>query len=247
MKKLISSGLALAVAALAIAGCAAQKELPDTGYDYAQMSPEVIEAHLSVEEFVNRAVKEGFPVKLWRGVRIDTLLIDNFGKNIQISFNENFARINFRENTVDAIYDALQGYLSEDYSDYNLTVKSMGVEIYQLVPNFYRSSKDKYDQSRIPKDFKRELKPVVRNVSKPYETTNGLYNKNIGLWHSHGWYYANREDRWEWQRTRTFQTVEDVFPMTFTIPYIIPMLQNAGANVFVPRELDLQTLSLIHI
>ena len=42
-----------------------------------------------------------------------------------------------------------------------------------------------------------------------------------------------------------FQTVEDIGPTAFTIPYLIPMLENAGANVFVPRERDVQTNEVI--
>ncbi len=65
------------------------------------------------------------------------------------------------------------------------------------------------------------------------------------MWPSHGWYYNNKMERWEWQRPRLFQTVEDLLPMSFTIPYIIPMLENAGANVFTPRERDTQTNEVI--
>ena len=72
-----------------------------------------------------------------------------------------------------------------------------------------------------------------------------MYNRNIALWHSHGWYYEQRLNRWEWQRARLFQVVEDIGPMAFTIPYLIPMLENAGANVFVPRERDIQSHEVI--
>jgi hypothetical protein len=33
--------------------------------------------------------------------------------------------------------------------------------------------------------------------------------------------------------------------MAFTIPYLIPMLEHAGAMVFVPRERDTQTNEVI--
>lgn len=38
-----------------------------------------------------------------------------------------------------------------------------------------------------------------------------------------------------------FCTTEDLFTQTIAIPYLIPMLENAGANVFVPRERDWQS------
>ncbi|MEJ5263337.1 MAG: fibronectin type III domain-containing protein [Ignavibacterium sp.] len=91
-----------------------------------------------------------------------------------------------------------------------------------------------------------ERKPtLIKNISKPYSVTNGLNDKNILLWHSHGWYYNNQEKRWMWQRARLFQTVEDIGPLSFTIPFLIPMLENAGATVFVPRERDTQINEVI--
>jgi hypothetical protein len=91
--------------------------------------------------------------------------------------------------------------------------------------------------SRIPEN--RPPVPFIDRVEFG-DYKNGLTGKNIVLWHSHGWYYSQKENRWEWQRPRLFQTVEDLIPLSFTVPFIIPMLENAGANVFVPRERDFQ-------
>lgn len=51
-------------------------------------------------------------------------------------------------------------------------------------------------------------------------------------------YYELGHARWEWQRARMFETVEDKFPSTYVLKYITPMLENAGANVLMPRERD---------
>lgn len=48
-----------------------------------------------------------------------------------------------------------------------------------------------------------------------------------------------------WQRARLMGTVEDLFPQAFVLPYLIPMLENAGAYVLVPRERDLNTTEII--
>ena len=50
---------------------------------------------------------------------------------------------------------------------------------------------------------------------------------------------------WEWQRPRLFCTTEDLFTQSFVIPYIIPMLENAGAIVYTPRERDWQRNEVI--
>lgn len=73
----------------------------------------------------------------------------------------------------------------------------------------------------------------------------GLSGRNIALWQSHGRYYEEKTSRWEWQRSPNFQTVEDMFTQSFVLPFLIPMLENAGAYTMTPRERDLQTNEII--
>lgn len=87
--------------------------------------------------------------------------------------------------------------------------------------------------------------PWVKNTSLPYKTTKGLYNRHIALWASHGRYYDQKKGRWKWQRPNLFCTTEDLFTQTIVVPYLIPMLENAGAVVFTPRERDWQTNEII--
>lgn len=84
-------------------------------------------------------------------------------------------------------------------------------------------------------------KPWVTNKSKPYSISQGLYGHHLGVWPSHGRYYNYKNGIWEWQRPQIFCTTEDLFTQTIVLPYLIPMLENAGANIFVPRERDWQT------
>lgn len=44
---------------------------------------------------------------------------------------------------------------------------------------------------------------------------------------------------------RCLQTVEDLYTQSFVLPYLVPMLENAGANVLLPRERDCQTAEII--
>ncbi len=87
--------------------------------------------------------------------------------------------------------------------------------------------------------------PWVYNTSHPYFITEGLQNKHLSVWASHGRYYDNDQRRWKWQRPNLFCTTEDLFTQTIVIPYLIPMLQNAGAIVFTPRERDWQKHEII--
>ena len=73
----------------------------------------------------------------------------------------------------------------------------------------------------------------------------GLSGRHIALWQSHGRYFEQKLDRWEWQRPCLFQTCEDMFTQSFVLPYLVPMLENAGAYVMLPRERDTQTNEVI--
>ena len=55
----------------------------------------------------------------------------------------------------------------------------------------------------------------------------------------------NDKGEWGWQRPRLFCTTEDLFTQSFILPYVIPMLENAGANVYTPRERDTQKNEVI--
>ena len=88
-------------------------------------------------------------------------------------------------------------------------------------------------------------KPWVSNTSLPYTITNGLAGRHLAVWASHGRYYSEEDLRWKWQRPAIFGTTEDLFTQTIVVPYLIPMLEDAGAVVFTPRERDWQRHEVI--
>lgn len=119
----------------------------------------------------------------------------------------------------------------------DIQIYSDGYELHELVTMRYRS---------IPKAHTpAAVQPLVRNTDLPYQCPDGLEGKHIALWGSHGWYYNNQLDRWLWQRARLWTTVEDLFTSSYTMPYLVPMLENAGAVVLQPRERDTQTAMVL--
>lgn len=87
--------------------------------------------------------------------------------------------------------------------------------------------------------------PWVENVSRPNTISHGLQGRHLSLWASHGRYYDIGKGEWRWQRPFLFCTTEDLYTQTLVVPYLIPMLENAGANVFTPRERDWQRNEVI--
>ena len=176
--------------------------------------------------------------------KYDTVVVDQKAKKIKLVMNEGFSYIPFRpENSLQYNQDFKQ-LLGLKFRNYSVSIESMKKEIQELIPNVYRNQSVAIDAKRLSQTVNTKL-PVVRNSSANTSFPEGLSNRNIALWHSHGWYYENTLDRWEWQRARVFQTVEDIWTMSFVVPYITPMLENAGAQVFLPRERDTQTHEII--
>jgi N-acetylmuramoyl-L-alanine amidase len=73
----------------------------------------------------------------------------------------------------------------------------------------------------------------------------GLNDRYIMVWQSHGRYYDEGQDEWIWQRAPIHRTVEDMYTQTYVLPFLIPMLENAGAYVMTPRERDTQVREII--
>ena len=88
----------------------------------------------------------------------------------------------------------------------------------------------------------RHRSPLVRTDER---WSRGLSGRHIALWQSHGRYYEEKTDRWEWQRAATFRTVEDLYTQSYVLPFLMPMLENAGAVVMTPRERDVQSWEVI--
>ncbi|MBP1618029.1 MAG: hypothetical protein H6Q14_1856 [Bacteroidetes bacterium] len=166
---------------------------------------------------------------------VKSIVADAGKKQLTVTVDENLAYLPFTDKLVSQIETCVRNLLQDSLKKYRLTLISDGQPISELIPNVYRSGKK--DQSRIFNNKANKV-PLVRRESQPFQIRDGLSGRHIALWPSHGWYYEQKLARWEWQRARMFQTVEDLFPMSFVVPYLVPMLENAGANVLLPRERD---------
>jgi len=118
----------------------------------------------------------------------------------------------------------------------NVTVMGTDLDEY-IVPRLNS------DGTPVSANFRRkDPKPTHPFIEKVGEQdfVKGLTGRNMVLWQSHGRYYEENTDRWEWQRAPLFQTVEDMYTQTYVLQFLIPMLENAGAYVLTPRERDPQ-------
>jgi len=172
-------------------------------------------------------------------IKIDSVAVE--GKTLQLFANMNCAYIPFREDNVAEIYQGVANLLPAEFAKHKMQIWTNKHCIEDFVPQALRTKKDKKSKTFSPKAGK----PLVTRVSAPHTPSQGLQNKHIALWQSHGWYFEQELDRWEWQRARIFQTVEDLYTQSYVLPFLVPMLENAGANVLMPRERDVNTAEVI--
>ncbi len=159
------------------------------------------------------------------GLRVNSVKTVRSSRTANVSLNENFTYMPISRPLIDSLATMVRKSMPDSISDYrvNLNVgnKSLAYYIHKVdkLPEQYRHNPD----------FVTEVHPTVK-------ATQGMDNDIIALWHSHGRYYNNGS--WQWQRPVLFETIEDVFPMSYVLPYVVPMLENAGAYVMLPRERD---------
>lgn len=180
--------------------------------------------------------------QILRRSKLDSLVVDTTTQHIRVYVSGGFMEQYFTDDVVENVYDSIRSFLPDSLSSYPLTVITDRQPIEQLVPNTIR--KGAIDRSRIwQSEYKGQ--PWVRNANTPLSAIKGLEGNHIALWHSHGTYWKQEKKAWTWQRPHLFCTTEDLFSQTFVIPYIIPMLENAGALVYTPRERNWQNNEVV--
>ncbi len=222
MKVIYSLLSALAVACLLPRTAAAQS-----------LSPEVRQ---EIGKYLTTTARQDLAIGR---INIDSVAVD--GKKLVLFANANCGYIPFREENVAQIYEGVRALLPAELANYQLQIRTDRHAIEELIPLALRSKKDKKAET-----FSNRVdKPLVTRLSVPYTPTNGLLNRHLAIWQSHGFYYEAKLTRWEWQRARIFQTVEDLYTQSYVLPFVVPMLENAGANVLIPRERDTQSAEVV--
>lgn len=172
-------------------------------------------------------------------IHVDSLIIHDKSANIYCS--KNLSYYPFRKNSTNRFHQIVNSYLEENnILDKEISIYAGGENINRLIPNLYRRKREQ------DTPFTNKVKtPLIENKSKLNYPKKGLSKRHIALWQSHGFYFESKLDRWEWQRARIFQTVEDLYTQSFVLPFLVPMLENAGATLLLPRERDVQKQEVI--
>ena len=180
---------------------------------------------------VNKAVAATVPPKMGIGTpKAQSVVLD--GDTLRVDLTENYGDVPFTRESLDALKGDIKTALGDEFADKQVALTIAGNPVEQYFAA--------YDNS-----YKRQHTAFVRDLDPNRHYSKGLDGNIIAMWQSHGWYFEPKLNRWEWQRARVLQTVEDLYTQSYVMPFLNPMLENAGAYVWSPRERDTQRTEAI--
>lgn len=228
------SRLVAMLALVVVTGCAGPAML---GVDELSDAEASIQTASLIDDLLDTCKDQTCGFDVDPGAAVDTVEVDRTSSSLRVRFNDAFAQKPMRPDGLQALQQEVAQQVAPLAPGWEVDLSVLGVDPELLVPNVYRSDGG-MDEKRWPEV--QPATPLVSQIDRPWIAASALYGRHVAVWPSHGWYYEGRLDRWEWQRARLFQTVEDLFPMAFVVPYLAPMLERAGAYVHMPRERDVQ-------
>ena len=166
------------------------------------------------------------------------------GKNLNLTFNNNLSYFPWHDE--DVTWFRAQLEKEWKWKDYGLgLIQTNRYELGELAtPVLGSSGNPSADYSFKTKDPRQtQARFIERTGARRW--LKGLNDRYIVIWQSHGRYYDEEQDAWIWQRAPLHRTVEDMYTQTYVLPFLIPMLENAGAYVMTPRERDTQVREII--
>ena len=175
--------------------------------------------------------------------RRNKIVVNKGAKKVIIYANEAFAGQAFTPGVVETIYSDIRKLLPSSLRKYRVEVVYDNRSIEERIPDIYRGKSA--DKSRVWGKLSYNGAPWVENVSRPYDVPSGLAGRHLALWQSHGRVFSTDKGVWQWQRPSLFCTVEDLFTQSIVVPLLMPMLENAGAVIYTPRERDWQAECVI--
>ena len=191
-----------------------------------QLSADVIKkASESLRAAMPRCMSIGVP-------KVTSIDADHASKTLAVNCNWAYSNVPFTAADIEQLKRNVLEIAGRQYAGYEVTVAIDGSDVANYLPQ--------YDSRHA-----RHHAPFVQVDEASRRYSAGLDGNIIALWQSHGWYFEPKLNRWEWQRARVWQTVEDLYTQSYVLPFLVPMLENAGAYVMSPRERDTSRVEVI--
>ena len=193
-----------------------------------------------------KAASDSLRARLRRRTTVDTALkltrVAKRGTTLDFHFSKELGDYPLRPADIEWMRKQLLDLFPSAYRAYALGDIYAERRDVTFLPMPALNSNGRPAETKLRRSDPRSKTPLVRTDE---QWPRGLSGRHIALWQSHGRYYEAKTERWEWQRAATFRTVEDLYTQSYVLPFLIPMLENAGACVMTPRERDVQSWEVI--
>ena len=175
-------------------------------------------------------------------LRVTDITADSRRRTVTIRMNEVLGERPISKAQAAELIRELKRRLPTPYNAYTLSLFCGTLPFEQLIEP---DPSDTIFARRIWGAIEHKGYPWTTNASRPYTVNRGLQGRHLAIWASHGRYYDLSKSQWRWQRPSLYCTTEDLFTQSFVVPFLMPMLENAGAIVWSPRERDWQRREVV--
>lgn len=168
------------------------------------------------------------------GLRVNSVVPQKSSSIAKISLNENFTYLPVTRDLINDLTHHVKSLLPDSLSNYDISL-----QVGDKPLSYFITTIDK-----LPESARKNIQFVV--AAEPFVKPNhGMEGDIVAMWPSHGRYFKTGSSSWQWQRPQLFQVTEDTHTMSYILPYVVPMLENAGAYVLLPRERDINRNEVI--
>lgn len=184
---------------------------------------------------INSGILEWIPTSMNPGgLRVNSVKPNRGSKTARIQLNENFTYLPVTGDLISDLRNRVREVLPDSISDYEVTL-----HVGEKPLSYFITTIDKLPESS------RANKPFVVAAQPLAKAKDGMEGDIVALWASHGRYFKPGSGSWYWQRPQLFQVTEDTYTMGYILPYVVPMIENAGGYVLLPRERNINKNEVI--
>lgn len=197
--------------------------------------PEELLQNDSLTLLVNDGILAWIPESLNPGgLRINLVRADKGSRSAKIFLNENFTYLPVTKELIKDLTEHTEKVLPDSLSGYDLSLMVGDKPL-----SYFITTIDK-----LP-EWARKNPPFVVEAAPLAKAKDGMSGDIVAMWASHGRYFKPGSSQWYWQRPQLFQVTEDTHTMSYILPYVVPMIENAGGYVLLPRERNINRNEVI--
>lgn len=197
--------------------------------------PEEIAHNDSLTLLINYGLLEWIPQNLNPGgLRVNLVKADKGSRTAKVFLNENFTYLPVTKELINDLTAESERLMPDSLQGYRLSLMVSDKPL-----SYFITTIDKLPESRL------HLPSFVTEALPLAQAKDGMRGDIVALWASHGRYFKTGTGKWQWQRPPLFQVLEDTHTMSYILPYVVPMIENAGGYVLLPRERNVNVNEVI--